>query len=46
MTNYPLASLSHDMKTPLSAIALYNDRLRDMRPDDPERDACHTVINE
>ncbi len=46
MTNFPLASLSHDMKTPLSAIALYNDRLRDMRPDDPERDACHTVITE
>ena len=38
------ASLSHDMKTPLSAIALYNDRLRSMELDDPERHACHEII--
>ena len=44
MTQLRLASLSHDMKTPLNAIALYNDRLRMMKPDDPERHACHAVI--
>lgn len=44
MTQLRLASLSHDMKTPLSAIALYNDRLRTMRLNDPERHACHAVI--
>ncbi len=44
MTQLRLASLSHDMKTPLNAIALYNDRLRTMKPDDPERHTCHAVI--
>ncbi len=44
MTQLRLANLSHDMKTPLNAIALYNDRLRTMDPNDPERHACHTVI--
>lgn len=44
MTQLSLATLSHDMKTPLSAIALYNDRLRTMRLDDPERHACHMII--
>jgi len=41
-----LARLSHDMKTPLSAISLYNDRLRNMKPNDPDRDACHEVISD
>ena len=44
MIQQHLASLSHDMKTPLNAIALYNDRLRKMKPDDPDRQACHEVI--
>jgi len=44
MTHLHLASLSHDMKTPLTAIALYNDRLRAMKPDDPDRQICHEVI--
>ena len=44
MTQQSLSSLSHDMKTPLNAIALYNDRLRTMEPDDPDRQACHEVI--
>ena len=46
MTHLRLASLSHDMKTPLSAIALYNERLRKMQPNDPERHACHAVIED
>ena len=39
-----LTSLSHDMKTPLTAIALYNDLLRRMEPNDPERQTCHEII--
>ena len=38
------ATLSHDMKTPLSAIALYNSLLSEMSPDDPERPQFHAVI--
>jgi len=41
-----LARLSHDMKTPLNAISLYNDRLRKMKPNDPDRHACHEVISD
>ena len=32
------------MKTPLTAIALYNDLLRRMEPNDPERQTCHEII--
>ena len=38
------AALSHDMKTPLSAIALYNSLLSEMSPDDPERPRFHAII--
>lgn len=38
------AALSHDMKTPLSAIALYNSLLSEMPPDDPERPRFHAII--
>lgn len=44
MTQAYLTSLSHDMKTPLTAIALYNDLLRRMEPNDPERQTCHEII--
>lgn len=38
------AALSHDMKTPLSAIELYNSLLSEMSPDDPERPRFHAII--
>ena len=38
------ASLSHDMKTPLGAIELYNDLLRNMEANHPERTAFHELI--
>ena len=38
------AALSHDMKTPLGAIELYNSLLREMAHDDPERAAFHEMI--
>ncbi|MCY4158967.1 MAG: HAMP domain-containing sensor histidine kinase [Bacteroidetes bacterium] len=44
MTHLHINSLSHDIKTPLNAIALYNDLLRTMEFDDPERQICHEVI--
>ena len=44
MSPLQLASLTHDMKTPLSAIALYNSLLSEMAPDDPDRETCHAVI--
>ncbi len=43
-TQLQLATLSHDMETPLSAIALYNSLLSEMAPDDPERKAYHDII--
>ena len=43
-TSLQLATLSHDMKTPLSAIALYNSLLSEMPPDAPERKAYHDII--
>ena len=38
--------LSHDMKTPLGAIRLYNGLLSEMQPDDPNRRAFHRIIEE
>ncbi len=40
-----LASLSHDMKSPLCAIELYNDLLQDMEPNSKERQAFHDGIS-
>ena len=41
-----VAELSHDMKTPLGAIRLYNGLLSEMQPDDPDRRAFHRIIDE
>jgi len=41
---HTLASVSHDMRTPLCAIALYNDLLRDAAPDAAERETYHEGI--
>lgn len=38
------AALSHDMKTPLGAIELYNSLLSEMAHDDPERATFHEMI--
>ena len=39
-----VATLSHDMKTPLTAIEIYNSLLSDMDPDDPDRAQFHEII--
>ncbi len=40
-----LASLSHDMRSPLCAIELYNGLLRELEPDSKEREAYHDGIS-
>lgn len=39
-----VSNVSHEMKTPLSAIQLYNNLLSEMDPDDPERETFHRII--
>lgn len=41
-----MAALSHDIKTPLTAIQLYNSLLSDMEPEDPTRAAYHRIIED
>lgn len=41
-----MAVLSHDIKTPLTAIQLYNSLLSDMGPEDPDRAAYHRIIDD
>ena len=39
-----VSNVSHEMKTPLSAIQLYNTLLSEMDPEDPERGTFHRII--
>ncbi len=39
-----VSNVSHEMKTPLAAIQLYNSLLSEMGPDDPERGTFHRII--
>lgn len=41
-----MAVLSHEIKTPLTAIQLYNNLLSDMEPEDPDRAAYHRIIED